>query len=395
MTWPTVRLGDVAEVVSGATPRRDVAEYWDGSIPWVTPAELRNLGSPDLVQTRECITPAGLRSCSAKLLPPGSVLFSSRAPIGHVAINAVPVATNQGFKSLVPKPGLDARFLYRVMRNIGHEIDARASGTTFKEVTKREVEQVVIPLPPLDEQRRIADILDRADEIRRKREESLKLIDDLLQSVFLDMFGDPVTNPKGWPVKRGSDVFRSVTYGTNSKCYEVEMAGAVGVLRIPNISRAEVDDSDLKYAVLDPEEEERLALVVGDLLFVRSNGNPDYIARCAVVEEPTKHVYASYLIRCRLKPNSGLLPEILLQQASTPTFRSKVVREARTTAGNYNISGTGLRNLTFTAPPLSKQRRFVEMRAALLRSSQRAAEALNEVRMLTASLTQRAFRREL
>ena len=112
MTWARAALAEVATIISGATPKTGVAEFWDGGIPWATPKDLSELGTATIARTPRTISDAGLRSCGATILPAGSVLFSSRAPIGHVAINAVPMATNQGFKSLVPKAGkLNAVYL--------------------------------------------------------------------------------------------------------------------------------------------------------------------------------------------------------------------------------------------------------------------------------------------
>ena len=112
MSWTTAPLSEVCDIVSGATPRTSVSDYWDGDIEWATPADLSKLPTLTIGSSARRITSAGLASCSATVLPAGSVLFSSRAPIGHVAINAVPMATNQGFRSLVPTPGVvDARYL--------------------------------------------------------------------------------------------------------------------------------------------------------------------------------------------------------------------------------------------------------------------------------------------
>src|SRR5690606_34314645 len=115
-----VRLGDVCKVVSGSTPKRGIAEYWDGTIPWVTPKEISPLLSRFLSKSKEMITEAGFRSCSTSILPPGSLLLSSRAPIGLLAINTIPVCTNQGFKSLVPTEEVNVEYLYFVLKaNVG------------------------------------------------------------------------------------------------------------------------------------------------------------------------------------------------------------------------------------------------------------------------------------
>jgi len=199
MSWPTMKLGEVAEIVSGATPKTGKPEFWDGDIPWVTPKDLSELGQKYLSSTPRKITEKGLKSCAATMLPPQSVLFSSRAPIGLVAINSISVATNQGFKSFVPNnEKLVSGYLYWWLKANREKIANLGRGATFKEVSKAIVQGIEIPLPPLDEQKRIAALLDAADALRAKRRESIEQLDKLAQSVFIDMFGDPVTNPKGW-----------------------------------------------------------------------------------------------------------------------------------------------------------------------------------------------------
>jgi type I restriction enzyme S subunit len=213
--WPTVRLEDCTDIVSGATPSTSESAYWDGDICWATPKDLSEIDGAYISDTPRKITALGFESCAATVLPPESVLFSSRAPIGHVAINTVPMATNQGFKSFVPKRDrLHAKFLYHWLRWNRPYLESLGNGATFKEVSKAVVARIEIPLPPLPEQQRIAAILDKADELRAKRRAALKKLDELTQSIFLDMFGDPATNPKGWPVRRLDQVAEIVSGAT-------------------------------------------------------------------------------------------------------------------------------------------------------------------------------------
>ncbi|MCB1168184.1 MAG: restriction endonuclease subunit S, partial [Leptospiraceae bacterium] len=206
MSWPVVQISEIAEIVGGSTPSRNRPEYWDGDIAWATPKDLSNIEGPILEDTPQRISQAGFDSCSTYLLPKGSVLLSSRAPIGLVAIAGRAMCTNQGFKSFVLNGRLDPLYLYHFLKMSRSSLEAMGSGSTFKEISKAATARIQIPLPPLDIQKKIAAVLDKADSIRRKRKQVLSKLDELLQSVFLDMFGDPVTNPKGWEVKKLGDV---------------------------------------------------------------------------------------------------------------------------------------------------------------------------------------------
>ncbi|WP_198030659.1 restriction endonuclease subunit S [Alcanivorax jadensis] len=202
-----MKLKDCCQVVGGATPKRNIPEYWDSAdVPWVTPKDVSKLSEPVLDDAPEYISDEGFRSCATSMLPKGSVLVTSRAPIGNIAITGKDMCTNQGFKSLIPGEKIDGLYLYYCMLAHSEKLQALGNGATFKEVSKKIVEGFEIPLPPLSEQKRIATILDKADAIRRKRQQAIQLTDEFLRAVFLDMFGDPVTNPKGWEIAKLSDV---------------------------------------------------------------------------------------------------------------------------------------------------------------------------------------------
>lgn len=164
-----VKLKDCCTVVGGATPKRHIPEYWGNDVPWVTPRDVSNMENPILQDAPEYISKLGYKNCSTYLLPKGSILFTSRAPIGNVAIAGREMCTNQGFKSLVPSKNVDSAYLYHCMQYMSPKLQALGNGATFKEVSKKVVEEFEIPLPPLEEQKRIAAILDKADAIRRKR----------------------------------------------------------------------------------------------------------------------------------------------------------------------------------------------------------------------------------
>jgi len=153
--WRWAKLGGhdgVAKIVNGSTPSTGVPRFWNGHISWATPADLGKLDDIYLYNTERKITDEGYKSCSTQLLPIGTILFTSRAPVGHIAIAGNQMCTNQGFKSLIPRKGIDSLYLYFAIRAIIPEILKKAHGNTFDELTKPALSQFEIPLPPTTDQ---------------------------------------------------------------------------------------------------------------------------------------------------------------------------------------------------------------------------------------------------
>ena len=163
--WKEVKLSDVAEIVGGATPStKDDENYTGGNIAWITPKDLSNFTGRYISEGERCITEKGYNSCSTQMLPKHSVLFSSRAPIGYVAISDKELCTNQGFKSAIPGPNIDYLFLYYLLKFKKDAIENMGSGTTFKEVSGNVMKNVLIEIPvDIDIQKKIACILDKID----------------------------------------------------------------------------------------------------------------------------------------------------------------------------------------------------------------------------------------
>ena len=153
--WAETALGDVCAIVSGSTPKSTEPEYWDGDIPWITPDDLSRHVGKRITIGRRSITEAGFASCSTRMVPTDTVLYTSRAPIGYVAIAAQPVCTNQGFKNIVPPSGLSSDYLYWYMEYATAEVKARASGTTFAEISGKAIKAVPLRIAPTAEQERI------------------------------------------------------------------------------------------------------------------------------------------------------------------------------------------------------------------------------------------------
>jgi type I restriction enzyme S subunit len=161
--WQVKPIGDVFRVVNGGTPKTGVATYWDGPHAWITPAEMGDLESPFISISRRTLTEEGLR-VGAELVPPGSIILSTRAPIGHLVINEVPMAFNQGCKGLIPASGVESKFAYYFLLANVPLLDSLGTGATFKELSGSKLKEVLFHFPAQHEQRRIVAILDEAFE---------------------------------------------------------------------------------------------------------------------------------------------------------------------------------------------------------------------------------------
>lgn len=255
------------------------------------------------------------------------------------------------------------------------------------------LKRLKIPLPPLDEQRRIAGILDAADALRRRRREALALLDTLPGAIFAEMFGDV---GKTYTLKEAGTDFR---YGTSSKSQD----HGIPVLRIPNVIGGDVDLSEIKTVPLSPKEEGRFALKDGDILLVRTNGNQAYVGRSAVFnhEKVAGHEmadatwsFASYLIRARLKEKE-LLPDFIQGFLSSAAGRKQLLASSKTSAGQFNINTEALGAIRVPKVSVPAQAAFVDRVAEIKIHRRQVSGHLSELETLFASLQSRAFAGEL
>jgi restriction endonuclease S subunit len=208
VTWPTVKLGDVCITTSGGTPKRGVGEYYGGEIAWVKSGELHC----DLVTiTEETLTSEGINNSSAKLMPKGTVLLAMYgATIGAVSVLGIEAATNQAICCLKPNvQKLYPKFLVHFLKASKDKLINYAVGGAQPNINQDIIRNLQIQLPPLAEQQRIAAILDKAEEINRKREQAIVKLDELAQSTFVDMFGDVKSNSKNWRLNGVANLVRN------------------------------------------------------------------------------------------------------------------------------------------------------------------------------------------
>ena len=368
MTWATVTIGDSCDVIAGGTPKRSEPRYWDGDIPWV---KISDMLQGRIAQTDESITQAGLDGSAAKLLPPGTLLVSIFATIGRTAVLHCEAATNQAIVGVIPKQPdqFDARFLEYSLQEKTAELERKARGVAQVNINGAMLKATEIPLPPLAEQKRIAGILDAADALRAKRRESLAQLDTLLQSIFLEMFGDPVTNPMGLPEETLKSAFEFTTGKLDSNA-------AVEGGKYPFFTCARETFAIDDYA-FDCEA----------LLLAGNNANADYSVK------HYKGKFNAYQRTYVITVDESLLT-YAYSQFVLEYLLSDLKRFSKGTNTKY-LTMVILNRMPILVPPLDLQHRFAAIVESVeqQKASQRAH--LEELDTLFASLQSRAFQGEL
>ena len=262
-----VKLKDVAEITGGSTPKTKVEEYWNGDIVWLSPTDLPEIGEITTISdSARKITEEGLNSCSAKLLPVGTVIFSSRASIGKIGINEVPVATNQGFINFICDENIYNRYLTYTLKYFTDDIVQLSNSTTFKEVSRTAIKNFEIPLPSLSEQKAIVAKLDRAQRLIDIDREMLAKYDELIQSVFLEMFGDPVRNEKGWERKPMNEIGELKSGGTPSRKNKEYFTGDIDWYTTGELESIYLGDAEEKITEAAIDESSAKLFEKGSLL---------------------------------------------------------------------------------------------------------------------------------
>lgn len=382
-----VALGDIADIVSGATPKSGVDDYWGGNVQWVTPADLSGLTGAYISTTPRTLTDSGLRSCSATVLPPGSVLLSSRAPIGHVAITTAPMATNQGFKSLVPRQErVDAKYLYHWLRANNALLQSLGNGATFKEISKAVVARIEVPLPRLEEQRRIAAILDQADALRAKRRQVLADLDVLVAARFEELFGggEFPSAPLGELVGTGD----RVNYGVVQPGGDVD--AGVPVIRVSDLRGGAVDRTRLKR--IDPLIESAYARsrIRGNEVLISCVGSIGNVAVVSELDVGSNIARAICRVPIESRTTRLYVAEYLRSRAAQSYFTSELRTVAQATLNVKQLAATRV-----PLPPIEMQRVFVRSRDLIEKIRANAGRADAETQILFGSLQSRAFRGEL
>lgn len=295
MTFEAKRLGDVAEIIGGGTPSTKDAGNWDGDIPWLTPKDLSTFEGIYIDRGSRSITEQGFKTSSAKMLPTGAVLYTSRAPIGYVAIASNPISTNQGFKSLILKDGYVPEFVFYLLKASKSEIEAHASGGTFAEISAKALSDVVLRFPPKVQQQAISKLLKSLDEKIAANNAISKTLENIAQTLFKSWFidFDPVkakmagekpegmddataslfpdsmeeselgSIPAGWEVRSLDEISEYLNGLAMQKFPVTDENEKLPVIKIAQLRAGNTHGADMASGLLDP----RFIIRDGDILF--------------------------------------------------------------------------------------------------------------------------------
>jgi len=384
--WRWAKLGEVCEVIGGSTPDTGNSAYWNGDIAWVTPTDLGKFSDVIIFSTSRQITASGLQNCGTQMLPIGTVIMSSRAPIGHLAIAGVPLCTNQGCKSFVPKKDVYSEFLYWALKRSVTDIQALGSGATFAEVSKSILQQFEITLPAIPEQLRIAAILKEqmvaVEKARTAAQERLRAIKALPAAFLRKIFPDPGQPlPEGWRWAKLGQVVRLI----NGRAYhasELLTEGKYPVLRVGNLFTSN------HWYYSDFELEPDKYCDKGDLIFAWSASFGPFIWT------GPKVIYHYHI----WKVDCGQSLDNEYARHALDMITAKIKSESHGMA-MLHMTKEGMEQFEIPIPPLTEQHRIAatikDQFAAVEQASVAAEAELKAINTLPAALLSRAFNGEL
>lgn len=360
LSWETKRVSDLFKIETGSTPSTRDNKYWEGgTINWLTPTDLsRNEGNAYIGGSERKVTEVALRENNLTLLPRKSLILSTRAPVGYVAVLETPAVFNQGCKGLIPKMELCPEYYYYCLLSRQKSLENRSSGSTFKELGKDLLERFELPVPPINQQRNIVDILSLIDKRIFNTRDQLRSTETIKSELISKSF-----SAKENTVQLGEFVvlFHNGIWGD-----EPSGSGSVfPVVRSTEIrADGEIDFSTAALRSIDPKRAERYLLSQGDILFVASSGSQDLVGRAAYYNQSTKsqHVFSNFMVRLRVK---NINPKYLFYAFKSDFYLKHLKRLQQTSTGLRNLPKDEFLRFRVPICEMRKQEKIVEMLSAV------------------------------
>jgi type I restriction enzyme S subunit len=389
-------LSGLGNIQTGSTPLTSEGKYWGGDYPFVTPAELDQ--NFPISYTPRTLSNEGAQQ--SRLLQEGAVMVCCIGSLGKIGIAGRSVVTNQQINSIeFDEKKVFPKFGFYACQRLKPKLVSMAPATTIPIVSKSKFGQLEIPVPPLPEQRRIAAILDQVDAIRAKRREALAQLDCLTQSIFIEMFGDPVTNPMGWEVKKLKEISKSIVNGTTPNGgSQVYVSDGIVFIRSQNVWKNSLLLDDVAF--IDNETHLKMrksSLQNKDILITKTgriNTENSSLGRAAIFigKDNSANINGHvYLIRLE----KGSIHEFVLYILTTDEYREYIRSVCVGGIDKRQINKEHLEEFPIIFPPVDLQHRFATLVESIEKQKGIYRAQLAELDNLFASFQHRAFRGEL
>lgn len=378
-----VKLGEICEIVSGSTPKTGIPEYWDGAEKWITPAEL-NEDTYIITDSVRKLTTLGVKKTGLSPFPEGTVILSSRAPIGKVAIAGCEMYCNQGFKNLICSQKIYNRYLYWFLKGNTEYLNSLGRGATFKEISKQIVASIEINVPDMRQQMQAAENLERVSSIIRLRKQELQKLDDLVKARFVELFGDMILNPNSWE-KVDLGTVCDVRDGTHDS--PKYFAEGIPLVTSRNLSSGRIDFTDCNLICEADYNKinERSKVDLGDILMpmIGTVGNP-------IIVDIDAEFAIKNVALIKFSENSKVVNVFVKALLESDYFDRAVLDKVRGGTQKF-ISLGDIRRLKVCLPPLEVQKQFAVFVTQTDKSKSAVQKALNETQLLFDSLMQKYF----
>lgn len=392
MSFPLIELGDLFEIQIGKTPSRANQNYWtNGLYNWLSIADM-NQGKY-LDRTKEKINDLAVKESNIKLIPENTVVLSYKLSIGKVGIIKKSMFTNEAIASLIPlNNNIDINFLYWALQHIDlmANTDRAAMGQTLN---KAKLKEIKIPLPPLSEQKRIAHVLDKADELRQKRQQSIEKLDELLQATFIDMFGDPLTNQKNWEISKLVNEIELIQIGPFGTQLHQEdyVENSIPLINPSHIRNGKIfPDNKLTVSEEKYHQLPQYHMKTNDVIV----GRRGEMGRCAVVTERENGYFCgtgSLFLRMNEKNLNATFLSFILSSNSI----KKLLENSSQGVTMANLNKKIVSEIPLIMPNIDLQSKFGEFVDSINLQKQRLKVQSKQQENLFQSLQQRAFNGEL
>ncbi len=387
-----VKLGEVCEINMGKTPSRNIPDYWGGKHLWASISDLK--GSYCISSTKERITDLAIKETGIKPVKKGTLLYSFKLSIGKVAITEKELFTNEAIVALpiIDESKVDTRYLYYAVQQINLDGigDKAVKGITLN---KEKLKELTFPLPPLATQQRIADILDKADALRRKDQALLQKYDELAQAVFVEMFGDPVRNEKGWEVKRLEDCTSRIQIGPfGTQLHESDyIQDGIPIINPMHMRDLKIYPNN-KYSISKNKYQslEQYWLKHNDIILARRGE----MGRCALVTE-AEQGYLCGTGSLVISTIPSILDSFFLTYLLSRNSIKSALENIASGTTMANLNRTIVSNFKIIVPPIAKQKSFNQAISVSENSIEILRKSLSHSTALFQSLLQKAFTGEL